>query len=794
MNRRNRTSWTSTPLRTRTALVVAWSMVLAACSIEATTDGAETPIVPEVCDLGLASPADLNDQLDLDLDVLDPDAAGVSDFESQLDAFDDVLDRSVFDVAARATNLGTPEAAIRFVSSEIGYETYDGLLRGAAGALESQAGNHLDRAVLLDALLSELGQETRLSVVSAGPNTSGPGPSIDARPMASNGLVEVAARFAGTTWDDPIGSFLADVASFGATGLDQASLDGRSEDAARNEYFFVETREGSDWAAHHTIEVVPSGSTRVVEADHLEGLRHHVTLTVINGTVAGEQVLLEQQFAVDDLFGTTLTLANRHEVDEPDTDRPDFGSLEDLLDESRVFRPVLLVDDDLIEGTEFELGTSGGDASLLWQRLEITEFRPDGTRLAHERFLYRATRDGVDDSVAVARLVGSTRIAVMGGRPSAERVAADIAAGYRWLTTVVDPPSALGDSLFGGIAGPAQDEEPVDPGDQIVAGLEAAGERPSDLDAFFVFSDRLAGSDSYRHQAAIVLFREWMERDGALKNTIDIVTNPRRSRSGGSVVQPGVNDAYLEACLSAMTIAGSAPGSTTTSAVALIEASTPVGVAGGHDDLLELEPTAFETSAMSQDLANGSTLEVFRHPDTGQLSWWATNQQAGSTIARTDAGGHAAATVVLPFATTGYATTLRVLGYVTDGALLLACLTAAATVGNVAGIAWCIAELGMGKALGALVGKLFKLRFQARFWKAADPDDANSAIRELIRAGYLDDDVLKRMSAVADDPAQMRRILDDYLRELELNGALAGVSTKIGDQFWKIILLVVDQL
>lgn len=57
-------------------------------------------------------------------------------------------------IVAKAQELGNdPLAIFEFVRDEIGFESYQGSLRGARGALWSKAGNALDQASLLIALL-----------------------------------------------------------------------------------------------------------------------------------------------------------------------------------------------------------------------------------------------------------------------------------------------------------------------------------------------------------------------------------------------------------------------------------------------------------------------------------------------------------------------------------------------------------------------------------------------------------------------------------------------------------------
>ena len=73
------------------------------------------------------------------------------------------IDRSQFDLEALLDELDyDAERIIRFVSDEIAFELYAGVLRGAQGTLMSRAGNSLDQSLLLATLLNDAGHEARI--------------------------------------------------------------------------------------------------------------------------------------------------------------------------------------------------------------------------------------------------------------------------------------------------------------------------------------------------------------------------------------------------------------------------------------------------------------------------------------------------------------------------------------------------------------------------------------------------------------------------------------------------------
>lgn len=88
----------------------------------------------------------------------------VGDYTNLLRDMKASLDRSQFDTDTLAEKLEFDlDTILEFVESNIGFEQYEGLLRGAEGTLITHAGNSLDQSVLLATLLRDAGFDARIA-------------------------------------------------------------------------------------------------------------------------------------------------------------------------------------------------------------------------------------------------------------------------------------------------------------------------------------------------------------------------------------------------------------------------------------------------------------------------------------------------------------------------------------------------------------------------------------------------------------------------------------------------------
>lgn len=99
--------------------------------------------------------------------ITDQNPEALEEFDQYFELIEELrshLDRSQFELGALVESLDyDAELIATFVSEEIRFEPYRGLLRGAKGTLLSRAGNALDQSVLLATLLKDAGLEARIA-------------------------------------------------------------------------------------------------------------------------------------------------------------------------------------------------------------------------------------------------------------------------------------------------------------------------------------------------------------------------------------------------------------------------------------------------------------------------------------------------------------------------------------------------------------------------------------------------------------------------------------------------------
>ncbi len=233
------------------------------------------------------------------------------------------VDREKVSIEALQARLGSdPQTLLAFVRDEIEFEPYEGALRGARGALLARAGNAVDRALLLRALLDAAGHETRLAEgrlsdaereflwrggVVPGPHAQNVGPVIDV-------LFETAAyqleRIGDALWAN----------EFRAPALDDVV---RPALEAMARHVWVQARSDGDWVDLDPSPSVASGETltsqRESHPDAPDEWHYTLGIRVVvdverDGDVITEEVLAHSARYAD-LAGVPVGLFHEREPD-----------------------------------------------------------------------------------------------------------------------------------------------------------------------------------------------------------------------------------------------------------------------------------------------------------------------------------------------------------------------------------------------------------------------------------------------------------------------------------------------
>ena len=303
------------------------------------------------------------------------------------------IDRTQFDADELAFELAfeTPESIVGWVASNIAFEQYPGLLRGAQGTLMSRAGNALDQAVLLAKLLKDAGYEAQihhgllthdqagelLTAMTPERQPEEPIGDIEAMNTIMGSIVELVGeerresveleRLIAEPTDLETNSMVQDsIAQAGilVDTLERAGilLEGESLSEMQEEartYYWVEygLEPGADWVeAHPAFPGAAPDIARTIEryedtipADLQHRFRFEVSLErKIGNRLEVQDLIAPWERPVANLIGVPITFMNY-----PDgiVDADDFEDIEAALDRTNFFIPIMF--DTLAEGGQF---------------------------------------------------------------------------------------------------------------------------------------------------------------------------------------------------------------------------------------------------------------------------------------------------------------------------------------------------------------------------------------------------------------------------------------------------------
>ena len=335
----------------------------------------------------------------------------------------------------------------RFVADEVRYEAYTGALRGAQGVLSGLAGNSVDKALLLSALLTEARIEVRFATGEL--DATGAGLLGDAAKMdldltksetvraLSSGSTSVTTPSAAVP--DDVAAFLETLpakreqlvtnirdqvtatvdliqAALSASDISLAPSSGRQQ--VEQQHVWIQHANGTDWEdLDPSIPAAEVGTRYATLADTTptlpDDLFHTVSFRLFCETADGSTVtrkdLLTYEARVADLVAVPVTLTHT----KPGAFKGSGISIVGLIEGSTQYIPNLIVGADIIAGTVvgFDLGGSAlsdarnaGDTLGEW--LEVTIRTPGEP----DRIVTRTVFDRVDPAMRLAGTIDSATI------------------------------------------------------------------------------------------------------------------------------------------------------------------------------------------------------------------------------------------------------------------------------------------------------------------------------------------------------------------------------------------------
>jgi len=304
-------------------------------------------------------------------------------------------------VAAKAAELDWDlDKIFGFVAGEVAYEPYPGALRGATGTLWAAAGNSVDQALLLGALLAEAKvpyrlvsgklDERRAEKVIAGS-------SMDLAAARTHGANVSLTPTAAQEWTREglwsrhpdvetlvaaAGEHISTSASVVAGALDDAGIELPRVDLALPEteqsaHFWVQYADGPNWVdLDPTIPSTAAGTAIAADptlVDEIpDGDYHTVTIRlvadVVTGGVPTRTELLSRRIRSADVVGEPVLL-----VHAP----ADWLGVAVAISGEQQYVPMVVVGDDILHGTPLTLRSHGGVSDAFGEQAG-----PEGQALA----------------------------------------------------------------------------------------------------------------------------------------------------------------------------------------------------------------------------------------------------------------------------------------------------------------------------------------------------------------------------------------------------------------------------
>ena len=584
---------------------------------------------------------------------------------------------SVPTVADLAASLDwDPEKMFRFVADEVRYDPYAGALRGATGTLWGRAGNSVDQALLLAALLDEGAVPYRFAFAALDDAAVGElatSAAIDAeraRTHAASVLLqpEIADAWTGDgAWRraPEIDQLLTEVRAqigdsvrviedaFAAAGVTLPSGIGEATvpDRERTAHMWLQYADGPDW-----IDLDPTrpdsaaveATTTVGSYDDLpDDLFHTVTFRisadVVSGGVPTRTELLSHTVRSAEVSGTGVLIV--HPTAE-------WLGVAAAITGAQQFVPTLIVGDAFYEGTTMSLSAGGGvlgafgdeteaEGQSLAEWLEIDVAVPDQPVQTSARTIF----DRIDPADRAAGTIDVTTL------PPIELVdvgdgLGDVYVPLSGLLTVAVAAHQLPPTYF--------PQDVIEPGDLALIDSVTHG--------YFYMRDIVRldmlgelGADFYADEPNVVAFASTPDGDNEYAIAVDILHahHVARPLTGDTATNPLLAAGALDHAAERLILEGApklladAPQTSITGVGRVFELANEQGIEivvlqpGDSIDSVELPPGA--AGLVAAALEGGRVVVIPRAPvsldGASRTGWWEVDLQSGRTADRLDNGG-----------------------------------------------------------------------------------------------------------------------------------------------------------